>query len=301
MPYCSACGQEVRPQWNACPNCGHDLPEEPPIRQNTPAPVQSESGDETASGTDSGSGWPLGRKVAVVAAVLGAIGAFLPWITVDVAAGSASRAGVEGGAGQETLVIAALGFLTTAWRWGPWQRGTVTLVGALLTGYSYLYTTNPLFGVEELPAIVQQYQEVYQAGIGLYLTGAAGLIILSSTVYDTFFNSDVGRSASGDPDTIRRPSEQQAEERNLSGQRRNPVADYTDTPEEQAAAEAVLGEFSADDVVTVWGLQNQVYPDHTAGYTSGDEWWSEFVQPLLRDHPGVEQYDDSGARWERVN
>jgi hypothetical protein len=301
MPYCSACGQEVEPQWNACPNCGHDLPEEPPVRQNTPDPAQPQSGGGTTTGTDAGtdssSGWALGRKAAIVATILGAIAAFLPWITVNVAAGSASVAGIERAAGQEALVIAALGFIIAAWRWGSWQRRAVTVVGALLAGYSYLYTTDPFFGVEEIPAAAQQYQEVYQAGLGLYLTGAAGVIILGSTVYDTFFNDDVGRSESGGTDTIRRPSEQQARERNPSTQRRHPVADHVDTPEERAAAEAVLEEFQSGDVVTIWGLRNQVYPDHTAGYTSADEWWSEFVQPLLQNHPDVEQYDDSGARW----
>lgn len=84
--------------------------------------------------------------------------------------------------------------------------------------------------VEEAPPVAQQYQEVYQAGLGLYLLGAAGVIILGSTVYDTFFNSDVGRSASGGTDTIRRPSEQQAEGGNPSSRRRNPVADHVDTP-----------------------------------------------------------------------
>jgi hypothetical protein len=305
MPYCSACGQEVEVEWNACPNCGHELPEEPPVRRNTPDPVQQQSGGETAAGTDTGtdssSGWALGRKAAIVATVLGAIAAFLPWITVDVAAGSASLAGIEGGAGKETLVIAALGFLIAAWRWGPWQRRAVTVVGALLVGYSYLYTTDPLFGAEGVTALTQQYQELYQAGIGLYLMGAAGLIILGSTVYDTFFNSAVGRSVSGSTDTIRRPSEQGTEEQTRSRRSSNPVANHVDTPEEQTAAQAVLGEFSSDDIVTVWGLRNTVYPDHAAGYESEDEWWSEFVQPLLRDHPGVEQYDDSGARWVRAN
>lgn len=43
--------------------------------------------------------------------------------------------------------------------------------------------------------------------------------------------------------------------------------------------------------------QEQVYPDHDAGYGSPEEWWTDGVRPALEALPGVERADGDRERW----
>lgn len=125
MPYCSACGQEVEPQWNACPNCGHDLPEEPPVRQNTPAPKNApQSRQEPAGqqGTTRRRWLRIGGGLASLALLGGGAWAWLSSPPADhVNAGE--------GAWENRETISTNG--------GEALRGTVTLESGEYTGYSF--------------------------------------------------------------------------------------------------------------------------------------------------------------------
>jgi len=200
--YCPNCGQQLHLDANFCDRCGNEIQnrgsreEDVSERSNAaaarraenPRPVDHQPA-ETSQGTGESNQWVIGRKVTVGAAVVGAVGAFLPWITINVMASSASVRGIQGD-GRITLVLCFLVFITAAWRWGAWQRGVTFILGGVTLLLGGAYINDPLWGVENPTVIQQQYSEAITPGLGLYLTAGAGLVIVLAVVYDTWFNTN---------------------------------------------------------------------------------------------------------------
>lgn len=133
MPYCSACGQEIEPQWNACPNCGHGLPPEPPVRENTPTPTgenrpapsgESQPRQEPASrsGTTRRRWLRIGGGLVTIALLGGGAWAWLSGPPAD-----HISAGETAWSNRETVTTNG----------GEAIRGTVTLEVGEYTGYSF--------------------------------------------------------------------------------------------------------------------------------------------------------------------
>lgn len=111
------------------------------------------------------SGWRIG---GIAAAVLVAIGAFLPWATIEFF-GSMSVNGVEGSDGKLTLFLAvAAGVLV-----GLWKRPTV-IIGAVLFVLTAIIGFIDLIDVGRVAGEAGGFVEV-SPGFGLILTLIAGL------------------------------------------------------------------------------------------------------------------------------
>lgn len=201
MPYCPACGQEVGPEAAFCSNCGHEFTGELPVRSNTPQPQNESPSDiPTVAETrdvDVPDPWTVGRKATAVSGMVGAIAAFLPWITLQVVGTSATWRGIRAD-GQLTAIAAALVFIVAAWRWGPWQRGVSFVFGLFIFGLGSIYISDPLAGAhDQLTPQQEQLAQAFTPGIGLYLTAISGLIILAAVVYDTWFNPELTKQSGG--------------------------------------------------------------------------------------------------------
>lgn len=134
--------------------------------------------------------WTTARKASIVGSIGAAVGAFLPWFSLNVLGTSATRRGIEAD-GIITLIAAVLVFIVVAWRWGPWQRGVSFVFGLFILGLGSIYIYDPLFGVrDQLTAQQEQYQHLISPDIGLYLTAIGGLVIVGSIAYDTWFSGD---------------------------------------------------------------------------------------------------------------
>lgn len=132
--------------------------------------------------------WTTARKASIVGSIGAAVGAFLPWFSLNVFGTSATRRGIEAD-GVITLIAAVMVFIVVAWRWGPWQRGVSFVFGLFILGLGSIYIYDPLFGVrDQLTAQQEQYQHLISPDIGLYLTAIGGLIIVGSIAYDTWFS-----------------------------------------------------------------------------------------------------------------
>ena len=174
MQYCPSCGESATEQDQYCSSCGRELTEsthpqqqasedQPPKEQQrqgqprtqqeqpvqTQQPQQRQSPPTPAPEQERGiASWPIGRKVAIGASVIGAIGAFLPWITLQVLATSVTKRGIEAD-GRITLVFAVLVFVLAAWRWTKWSRVFNTVSGVIILGLGTLYIADPLVGARE--------------------------------------------------------------------------------------------------------------------------------------------------------
>lgn len=115
---------------------------------------------------------------AVLAGVgLVAVGAFLPWVTLL----GISKSGIDAADGQITLVVVLVaGGVTLFGNWGTWSRVVAGLGGLWCLGIALLYISDPAFGIEERNVITQ----ALSPGIGLYLTGLGGLVMLASAALD---------------------------------------------------------------------------------------------------------------------
>ena len=67
--------------------------------------------------------------------------------------------------------------------------------------------------------------------------------------------------------------------------------------EERRAVRRAFDRLIAEGTVSASELQEEVYPDHEAGYGSADEWWEACLRPALEALPGVERQE--GEEGER--
>jgi hypothetical protein len=122
--------------------------------------------------------WTGRQKIAgvllIVAAVLGAIGAFLPWASINFEFFNETVNGFDGSDGYVVVVAAlvaivfgALSFMPT-----PPRRGVITLgvITGLLLAYIGFWNFNEISGGVDV-------------GIGLWLVMASGILVLAGTAF----------------------------------------------------------------------------------------------------------------------
>ena len=346
MQYCPSCGESVTERDQYCSSCGRDLTEathspQQPSDQQLPAeqrqaqprarqgeagahrgtgPQQPQEGQQPpAPGPEQEGGiasWPIGRKVVVGASLIGAIGAFLPWVTLQVLATSVTKRGIEAD-GRITLLFAILVFITATWRWTKWSRVFNTVTGFIILGLGTLYIVDPLVGARNQMTQQQlQYQEAITPGIGLYLTAIAGLLIVAGIVYDTWFNPDFRNPAPQPPQaqatgedtvesTVENSHQMEDEETDTSTRSPRDSGDGEESDEEMFSSESgARGEFlralgatmDEETVTTDRELKRDVYPEFQLGYESADAWWED-VRSLLQERDEFEQLDSTAKRW----
>lgn len=128
---------------------------------------------------------PTETPAAVVGMAAGAaltvLGAFLPWVVARVPLlGQVTVNGVEGD-GKITLILAVVALITTGWRWRK-PDAADRAAGALnfLIGVGIFFA-----GMYDFVQIDDAGEGVsVSAGNGLYLTVAAGLILMAAAATD---------------------------------------------------------------------------------------------------------------------
>lgn len=68
-------------------------------------------------------------------------------------------------------------------------------------------------------------------------------------------------------------------------------------PEALRAVRGVFALLCEVGEVSAPAAEEQVYPDHDAGYGSPGAWWDDLVRPALASLPGVERADGDRERW----
>lgn len=128
-----------------------------------------------------------GKKTSLGGAVLVAIAAFLPWLSVDFLGTSITKTGIEGD-GAITLVLAIIvAILILASHLGSWGRKTwwaVLVLGGLTALLALGYINDPWLGVEQRPP--EETREFVSIGVGLYLTALGGAMTVLGALYDKF-------------------------------------------------------------------------------------------------------------------
>lgn len=126
-----------------------------------------------------------GKKTSLVGAVLVAIAAFLPWLSVDFLGTSITKTGIEGD-GAITLVLAiVVAILILASHLGSWGRKTwwaVLVLGGFTALLALGYINDPWLGVDQRPP--EETREFVTIGLGLYLTALGGAITVGGALYD---------------------------------------------------------------------------------------------------------------------
>jgi hypothetical protein len=119
--------------------------------------------------------WNLAGIAVVVAGILGAVGAALPWATVTTGFGSISRSGLDGGDGIITIIVSigvgllGLGMVQRRPRAAVWLLGVVLSLVLIVVAF---WDGGNVNGISNQGASLL----LVSVGIGLYLTGIAGLI-----------------------------------------------------------------------------------------------------------------------------
>lgn len=67
--------------------------------------------------------------------------------------------------------------------------------------------------------------------------------------------------------------------------------------DQQAAVQAVFKMLYQRSTATETELKQDVYEQTATGDTSADEWWTQWIEPVLRELPGVEQMGDKTWRY----
>lgn len=69
------------------------------------------------------------------------------------------------------------------------------------------------------------------------------------------------------------------------------------TAAERRAVRRVFDRLVELGEVSSTAAEEQVYPEHDAGYGSPESWWDDLVGPALGELPGVERVDGERERW----
>lgn len=225
MPYCTACGAEVRAAQNYCTACGASVgrrgvdasgARETPAGRATDgtdarsgAVERPERTDGTTAGTDRSSRASedpsagtheadeadeeertsatayetRGRQLSAAGAGLAGIGAFLPWVEVEILSRSATATGIDGD-GRFTLAFVAIAGAVLLLGWGsPWTRrgrGWVLVFGVLTALVALFYLNDPLAGAEGVSSVTR---DAVRRGGGLYLTALGGGLVALGPLY----------------------------------------------------------------------------------------------------------------------
>lgn len=161
-------------------------------REQSPAAPTATPGTEEVDRSGSGSWTNItedtgGKKTALAGAVVVAIGAFLPWLSVEIFGTSVTKLGIEGD-GSITLILAILvAILLLRSRLGSWGRKTwwtVVVLGGLTALLAIGYIVDPWLGVEQRPP--EETREFVTIGAGLYLTALGGVMTVVGALYDNY-------------------------------------------------------------------------------------------------------------------
>lgn len=211
MPYCPSCGSEVLDADAFCQECGEEL--DRPGGEAGGGPPDGDSGEadeptaadanRTAesepSGPDAEAGATITADRLVFAGVaIAALGAFLPWISMEALATSVSVVGIDRD-GRFTIAAALIAGLI-AWagnegRWAKLGSVLVFLLGGFVAFLGGMYIYDPLIGV---PPEEFNRPELVQIGTGLYATLIGGALIAAGPVYGRYHSgaSDNGGDGS---------------------------------------------------------------------------------------------------------
>jgi len=152
-----------------------------PARSGQPGTQHGVQQSETPERTDIGA-YTIGQKVALGGSGLAVVGAFLPWLTVEIF--DISKTGIDGD-GVFTLifglVVLGLVLYRGPGRWGRKSMIGVVLLGVLTALVGIAYINDPLLGVENAP---DGGSELVSLGIGLYVTAAAGVVMAIGPILD---------------------------------------------------------------------------------------------------------------------
>lgn len=218
MAYCRDCGAQLDDAAAYCPSCGaatstvaenedtaHENPGHRDAEQSgtanasqtsaggqagrSPSPAaagRAASSGAGATGTPVDStdgalgGYTTGQKVLFAGGGLTVLGAFLPWITYL----GFSFSGIEG-AGAITLILALLAGGVGLFRWGRIARGSVVVLGVLVTLLAMAHIADPTIALESSSQQSNAFaQNAVSPGIGLFLTGLGGIGILAGPILD---------------------------------------------------------------------------------------------------------------------
>lgn len=170
--HCVDCGHWVDTRWRACPTCGARL--------------------ATADRVDRIE--RVAAWTAVIAGVVLALGAVLPWATTTAdASGSTTRWGLDGGRGIPALVLAlgavAVGFLALSGRRFTGNRAALVVIGLVAIGFVIVHRsiiTHDLSGLQFdvgslrnlSPAQAAAQRPTNTFEIGLWIVAIGGVIAI---------------------------------------------------------------------------------------------------------------------------
>ncbi|WP_232702361.1 hypothetical protein [Halobacterium wangiae] len=191
MPYCTACGRDVEPSLDSCPDCATELRVGSATTEDETRAGRENTGNRRPA--EQSTSWSRARQVATVGAVVGIAASQLTWFRVSEPAVQLSVVGTDGG-GMWTLAAAAIVLALSVKQWE--HRGHVATValGAGVAVYALALVNDPYFGnslgaFAESGAGLLVYQVVsnppsgYSIGLllesiapaeGVYWTAAAG-------------------------------------------------------------------------------------------------------------------------------
>jgi|GEM_PF-6152084 len=213
MPYCTSCGAEVRAEDEFCTSCGERVGSvgsggDEEVGVGEPASrTDDESGDvegtgveeqataiaedaevhdeETAEATPSRAA-TRGRQLAAGGAVVTAVGAFLPWLTVSFLTASKTYAGIDS-AGILTLGLAIVaGVALVVGKGKPWSRKSrvfVCLTGLAVALVAVAYIADPWAMLEDPPRGLPRSAYDLEVGLGLYASALGGGLVALGPLY----------------------------------------------------------------------------------------------------------------------
>lgn len=162
--------------------------EETEVAEDTEVPDEAADEDTGPTAADT-----RGRLIAAGGIVLTAVGAFLPWLTVDVPLMAAeTKAGIEGD-GVVTLTFAILAGIAIlvgkGKRWSKKSRAFVLVLGLLVMLLAVTYINDPWAFSEEPPSEFERSLITTHIEAGLYATALGGGLFSLGPLYATFGDS----------------------------------------------------------------------------------------------------------------
>jgi len=127
-------------------------------------------------------GVPQKKLIAAIGAVLIAVGALLPWISVSIF--DLTRRGIDADGTitfAGSLIILVLVLFT---KWGRKNRLLSLVIGVLVALISLLYIIDPLFGVQVPDEDIAR--GVIDIGSGLYVTLLGSILVVFSTIESVY-------------------------------------------------------------------------------------------------------------------
>lgn len=223
MSYCHSCGSELQGTPQFCPDCGanletaRDSPDAPPdsMAQEQPgaesgqSPHGAEPNDQPEAPTTgqspqaggasqvdteptSRSSWKhlsdvsIGKKLAFAGSALIIVGAFLPWVTIEILGTTATADGLDGD-GVFTLALGIIALVAVGRSdVHDWDKKTwigVLVIGVVVALLALIYINDPWAFADEDPEDADAFADI---GIGLYLTALGGIATLCGPLYDKY-------------------------------------------------------------------------------------------------------------------